>query len=114
MGDTVPGMNESEHDYISIEVLSNFGKTMGRSAVDPDRLREVLTLAIAQHPDQAEIAKLRDIGAHYFVVPSDGDGFELRLGYHELAALNPPGAVAGEYVTLGVVKTDDITARPQG
>ncbi len=104
-------MNESEHDYISIEVLSNFGKTLGRSEVDPDRLREVLKIAIAQHPDQAEIAELREIGAHYFVVPADGDGFELRLGYHELAALNPPGTVAGEYLTLGVVRTDDIKAR---
>ena len=47
---------------------------------------------------------MRDIGAHYFVVQTDGDGFELRLGYHELAALNPPDVVAGEYVTLGVVK----------
>ena len=107
-------MNESEHDYISSEVLSNFGKQLGRSAADPDRLREVLTSAIAQHPDQAEIARMRDIGAHYFVVQSDGDGFELRLGHHELAALNPPEAVAGEYVTLGVVQPDDIRAQSQG
>lgn len=105
-------MNDSEHDFISSEVLTNFGKTMGQSQVDPDRLREVLTLTIAEHPDQAELARFRDLGAHYFVLPSDGDGFELRLGHHDLEMLNAPGAVAGEYVSLGVVKTEDVSAAP--
>ena len=113
-GATVLRMNDSEHDFISSEVLTNFGKTMGQSRVDPDRLREVLALTVAQHPDQTELARLRDVGAHYFVVPNDGDGFELRLGHHDLEMLNAPGAVAGEYVTLGVVRTDDITVAPQG
>jgi hypothetical protein len=104
-------MNDHEHDEISGEVLSNFGKRMAwadRSEVDPDRLREVLTTTLAQHPDQAEIAALRDLGAHYFVAPIDADGFELRLGYYDLAILNPPGAVAGDYITLGIVKNVDI------
>ena len=63
--------------------------------MDPARLRDALTIAVAGHPDQAEVAELRDGGAHYFVVPADGDGFELRLGHHDLPALNEPGAVAG-------------------
>ena len=58
-------MNDSEHDFISSEVLTNFGKSMGQSDVDPDRLREVLTLTIAQHSDQAQISTLRDTGAHF-------------------------------------------------
>ncbi len=101
-------MNDSEHDFISSEVLTNFGKSMGQSDVDPARLREVLTLTIAEHSDQAQISTLRGSGAHYFVVPSDGDGFELRLGHHDLEMLNEPGAVAGEYVSLGLVKNHDI------
>ena len=47
-------------------------------------------------------------------MPAGGDGFELRLGYHDLAALNPPGTVAGEYLTLGVMMADELEARPQG
>ncbi|MDQ3721621.1 MAG: hypothetical protein M3376_00815 [Actinomycetota bacterium] len=106
-------MNEHEHHFISSEVLTNFGRSLGQSDVDADRLREALTSAVAQHPDQAELTQLRDHGAHYFAVPIDADGgFELRLGHHDLAALNPEGAVAGEYVTLGVVKTEDIALRP--
>ncbi len=101
-------MNESEQDFISSEVLSNFGMNLGRPRVDPDRLREALTLAVAAHPDQTEIATMRESGAHYFVVPADGDGFELRLGHHELEALNPPGAVAGHFVSLGVLDADEI------
>jgi len=101
-------MNESEQDFISSEVLSNFGMNLGRSRVDPDRLREALQLAVAEHPDQPEIAALRESGAHYFVVPADGDGFELRLGHHDLEALNPPGVVAGTFVTLGVLNADAI------
>jgi hypothetical protein len=107
-------MNDSEHDFISGEVLTNFGTSMGQSQVDPARLREVLTSTIAAHPDQSEIARLRDLGAHYFVVPNDGDGFELRLGHHDLEMLNEPGAVAGEYVSLGVVSTRDIAVAPRG
>ncbi len=107
-------MNTSEHDFISSEVLTNFGKNMGQSQVDPERLREVLASTVAQHPDQPEITRLRDLGAHYFVVPNDGEGFELRLGHHDLEMLNAPGAVAGEYVTLGIVKTDDIMLAPKG
>ncbi|MDP1847483.1 MAG: hypothetical protein Q8K79_06815 [Solirubrobacteraceae bacterium] len=107
-------MNDSEHDFISSEVLTDFGKSMGQSQVDPERLREVLAHTVAEHPDQAEITRLRDLGAHYFVVPGDGDGFELRLGHHDLAMLNEPGAVAGEYVSLGLVSTADIALAPQG
>jgi hypothetical protein len=107
-------MNDSEHDFISGEVLTNFGTSMGQSPIDPARLREVLASTVARHPDQAEIARLRDLGAHYFVVPNDGDGFELRLGHHDLEMLNEPGAVAGEYVSLGVVNTEDIAVAPRG
>ena len=107
-------MNDSEHDFISSEILTDFGKSMGQSQVDPVRLREVLASTVAEHPDQAEISRLRDLGAHYFVVPSVGDGFELRLGHHDLEMLNEPGAVAGEYVSLGVVSTQDIAVAPPG
>ena len=93
-------MNDGEHDFISSEVLTNFGKSMGQSQVDPGRLREILASTIAQHAEQADITRLRDLGAHPFVVPNDGDGFALRLGHHDLAMLNEPGAVAGEYVSL--------------
>ena len=106
-------MNDSERDFISSEILTNFGKNMGQSQIDPERLREVLATTIAQHADQADIPRLRDLGAHYFVVPDDADGFELRLGHHDLAMLNDPGAVAGEYVSLGVVKTADIAVAPR-
>jgi hypothetical protein len=106
-------MNDSEHDFIASEVLTNFGTSMGQSQVDPERLREVLASTIAQHPDQADITRLRDLGAHFFVVPNDGDGFELRLGHHDLAMLNQPGAVAGEYVSLGLVKSADIAVAPR-
>ena len=102
------GMNDSERDFICTEVQTNFGKNMGPSQVDPERLREALTLTVAQHADAADVAKLRLLGAHYFVVPSDADGFELRLGHHDLEMLNAPGAVAGDYVSLGVVKADDV------
>ena len=109
-------MNNSERDFISSEVLTNFGKSMGQSRVDPERLREVLASTVAEHADQAEITRLRDLGAHYFVVPVDGDGggFELRLGHHDLATLNEPGAVAGEYVSLGVVSSHDIKVETPG
>ncbi|HEV2775148.1 MAG TPA: hypothetical protein VGV90_06130 [Solirubrobacteraceae bacterium] len=107
-------MNDSEHDFISSEVLTDFGKTMGQSQIDPARLRQVLASTIEQHADQADITRLRDLGAHYFVVPNDGEGFELRLGHHDLEMLNEPGAVAGEYVSLGLVKTEDIAVVPQG
>jgi hypothetical protein len=107
-------MNDSEHDFIASDVQTNFGKSMGQSQIDPDRLREALALTVAQHADQADVAKLRENGAHYFVVPSDAGGFELRLGHHDLDMLNAPGAVAGEYVSLGVVKTEDITAIAPG
>lgn len=105
---TVIAMNDREHDFISSEVLTNFGKSMGQSQIDPARLREVLTATIEQHPDQAELTRFRDLGAHYFVLPSEGDGFELRLGHHDLEMLNEPGAVAGDYVSLGLVRTEDI------
>lgn len=101
-------MNDSEHDFISSEVLTNFGTSMGQSQVDPARLREVLASTIAEHPDQAELTRLRGLGAHYFVLPGDGKGFELRLGHHDLEMLNEPGAVAGEYVSLGLVRNQDI------
>lgn len=107
-------MNDSEHDFISSEVLTNFGTKMGQSQVDPERLRAVLASTIAQHADQADITRLRDLGAHYFVVPGGDEGFELRLGHHDLAMLNEPGAVAGEYVSLGLVKTADIAVAPRG
>ena len=107
-------MNDSERDFISSEILTNFGKHMGQSQLDPERLREVLATTIAQHADQADITRLRDLGEHYFVVPDDADGFELRRGHHDLAMLNEPGAVAGEYVSLGLVKTADIALAPRG
>jgi hypothetical protein len=107
-------MNDSEHDFISSEVLTNFGKSMGQSQVDPARLREVLASTVAEHPDQAAITRLRDLGAHYSVVPNEGDGFELRLGHHDLEMLNEPGAVAGEYVSLGVVTSEDIEVGSPG
>ena len=107
-------MNDSEHAFISSDVQTNFGKNMGQSQIDPTRLREALAATVAEHAAQAEVAKLRDHGAHYFVVPSDADGFELRLGHHDLDMLNEPGAVAGEYVSLGVVKNVDIAVVPAG
>jgi hypothetical protein len=110
---TVRAMNDSEHAFIASDVQTNFGKTMGQS-IDGRRLREALVLTVAQHPDQARIAELRDAGAHYFAVPSDASGFELRLGHHDLEMLNAPGAVAGEYVSLGVVKSADVVAVPRG
>ena len=87
---------------------------MGQSQIDPERLREVLASTVAQHPDQPALIRLRDLGAHYFVLPNDADGFELRLGHHDLEMLNAPGAVAGEYVTLGIVRTADIAVAPRG
>ncbi len=107
-------MNDSEHGFIASDVQTNFGKSMGQSQVDLKRLREALALTVAQHADQPDVAKLRDNGAHYFVVPSDAGGFELRLGHHDLEMLNEPGAVAGAYVSLGVVKTGDITVVAPG
>ena len=106
-------MNDSEHDNIASEVLTDFGRKLGRPTLDRRRLREVLTTTVAQHADQPAIAGLRESGAHYYAVPSDGNAFELRLGYHELAILNPEGAVPGEFVTLGIVKTDDIMLAPK-
>ncbi len=101
-------MNDSEHGFIASDVQTNFGKNMGQSQVDLERLREALALTVAQHADQPDVARLRDNGAHFFVVPSDADGFELRLGHHDLEMLNEPGAVAGDYVSLGIVRNDDI------
>jgi hypothetical protein len=110
----VLGMNASEHDFISSEVTTNFGKNLRQTQVDPERLKEALASTLAQTADDISVAALRAVGAHYFVVPADGDSFELRLGHHDLDALNPPGAVAGEFVTLGVLTPDDIMVRPQG
>jgi hypothetical protein len=107
-------MNDSEHAFISSDVQTNFGKHMGQSQVDLERLREALAATVAEHAEQADVAQLREHGAHYFVVPSDADGFELRLGHHDLEMLNEPGAVAGEYVSLGIVKNADITAVASG
>jgi hypothetical protein len=106
-------MNASEHDFISSEVTTNFGKNLRQSQVDPKRLKEALATVVAQSADDAAVAAMVDIGAHYFVVPADGDSFELRLGHHDLDALNPPGAVAGEFVTIGVLTPDDIMVLPQ-
>jgi hypothetical protein len=107
-------MNDSEHAFISSDVQTNFGKNMGQSQIDLTRLREALAATVAEHAEQADVAKLRDNGAHYFVVPCDADGFELRLGHHDLEMLNEPGAVAGEYVSLGIVKHADITVVASG
>ena len=93
-------MNDSEHDNISSEVLTDFGRKLGRPTLDRRHLREVLAATVAQHADEPAIAGLRERGAHYYAVPIDSEGFELRLGYHELDLLNPPGAVAGEFVTV--------------
>ncbi len=107
-------MNHREHDFISSEVLSNFGRSMGQSQIDPQRLREVLALAISEHPDQARLAALRDDGAHYFVLRSDDDGFELRLGHHDLEMLNAPGVVAGASMSVAVVRNADVALAPKG
>ena len=103
-------MNDSEHDNIASEVLTDFGRTLGRPTLDPLRLREVLTTTVAQHADQTAVAGLRANGAHYYAVPIDGDGFELRLGHHDLELLNPPGAVAGEFVSIAVVTGAELKA----
>ena len=101
-------MNDSEHDNIAGEVLTDFGRKLGRPTLDRRRLREVLTTTVAQHADQPAIAGLRESGAHYYAVPIDGDGFELRLGYHDLDLLNPPGVVAGEFVSVAIVTTAEL------
>ncbi len=108
-GATVTAMNDSEHDNISSEVLTDFGRTLGRPTRDRRRLTEVLTATVAKHADETAIAELRERGAHYYAVPIDGDGFELRLGYHDLDLLNPPGAVAGEFVSVAVVTGTELT-----
>jgi hypothetical protein len=107
-------MNASEHDFISSEVTTNFGKNLRQSQVDPARLREAIASAVAATADDAAVTALREMGGHYFVVPAEGDAFELRLGHHDLEALNPPGAVAGEFVTVGVLRTEDINLSPEG
>lgn len=107
-------MNASEHDFISSEVTTNFGKNLRQSQVDPKRLREAIASVVAQTADDAEVSAMREIGAHYFVVPAAEDSFEIRLGHHDLEALNPPGAVAGESVTVGVLRPEDIQIIPQG
>jgi hypothetical protein len=101
-------MNDSEHDNIASEVLTDFGRLLGRPTLDRRRLREVLTTTVAQHADQPAIAGLRESGAHYYAVPSDGNAFELRLGHHELAMLNPEGAVPGEFVSVAVVTAAEL------
>jgi len=101
-------MNDSEHDNIASEVLTDFGRKLGRPTLDRLRLREVLTTTVAQHADETAIAGFRESGAHYYAVPIDGDGFELRPGHHELELLNPPGAVAGEFVSVAVVTTAEL------
>ena len=83
-------MNDSGRDFISSEVLTNFGKNMGQSRVDPERLRAVLASTIAQHADRSDITRLGDLGAHCFVVPNDLEGFELRLGHRDLAISTSP------------------------
>ena len=103
-------MNDSEHDNIASEVLTDFGRKLGRPTLDRRRLREVLTTTVARHADGPAIAGLRKSGAHYYAVPIDGDGFELRLGHHDLELLNPPGAVAGEFVSIAVVTTAELEA----
>lgn len=103
-------MNDSEHDNIASEVLTDFGRKLGRPTLDRLRLREVLTSTVADHADRSAIAGLREGGAHYYAVPIDGDGFELRLGYHDLEMLNPPGAVAGEFVSVAVVTAAELEA----
>ena len=103
-------MNDSEHDNIASEVLTDFGRKLGRPTLDRRRLREVLTTTVARHAEEPAIAGLRESGAHYYAVPIDGDGFELRLGHHELELLNPPGAVAGEFVSVSVVTSAELTA----
>ncbi len=102
-------MNDSEHDNIASEVLTDFGRKLGRPTLDRRRLRDVLTTTVAQHAERPAVAGLRESGAHYYAVPIDGEGFELRLGYHDLDLLNPPGAVAGEFVSIGVVTTAELS-----
>lgn len=103
-------MNDSEHDNISSEVLTDFGRLLGRPTRDRRRLSEVLAATVAKHADESAITGLRERGAHYYAVPIDGDGFELRLGYHDLELLNPPGAVAGEFVSVAVVTGAELDA----
>jgi hypothetical protein len=107
-------MNDSEHDFISSEVLTDFGRSLGQSQIDPERLREVLTHAISEHPDQARLSALRGDGAHYFVVRNPEGGFELRLGHHDLEMLNAPGVVAGESMSIAVVQNAEIALAPRG
>lgn len=105
-------MNASDQSFISSEVTTNFGKNLRQSQVDPGRLKDALASVVADTADDTAVAALTEAGAHYFVVPADGDSFEVRLGHHDLDALNPPGAVAGEFVTLGVLTPDDIMVLP--
>ena len=105
-------MNASEQSFISSEVTTNFGKNLRQSQVDPQRLKEALASTLARTADDAAVAALSEGGAHYFVVPAGGDSFELRLGHHDLDALNPPGAIAGEFVTLGILSPEDIMVLP--
>jgi hypothetical protein len=103
-------MNDSEHDNIASEVLTDFGRKLGRPTLDRHRLREVLTTTVARHAEEPAIAGLRESGAHYYAVPSDGNAFELRLGYHELPLLNPEGVVAGEFVSVSVVTSAELSS----
>ena len=66
-GDTVLGMNASEHDFISSEVTTNFGKNLRQSQVDPARLREAIASAVAATADDAAVTALREMGGHYFL-----------------------------------------------
>ena len=67
-------MNDSEHDNISSEVLTDFGRKLGRPTLDRRHLREVLTATVAQHADEPAIAGLRERGAHYYAVRSTATG----------------------------------------
>ena len=107
-GATVSSTNDSEHDFISSEVLTISARPSARAESIPTACAMRWRSPSRSIPTTTELKRLRDLGAHYFVLPSNGDGFELRLGHHDLETLNATGAVAGEYLSLGVVKTVDI------
>jgi hypothetical protein len=81
--------------------------------VDFERLQKLIRHAVGSHPDRDAIIDLMRQAMHLFIVPQ-GDQFELRIGYFDDPALNPPGAVAGQYQTLGWLAVADVMRPPQG
>jgi hypothetical protein len=84
--------------------FERFGEAgLDKGQVDLDRLKELIKLAVAAHPDRDTIVERMKFPSRFYV-EAKGDEFELRLVSLE----------SGNSLTLGTLALADVMEKPQG